>query len=99
MVVCYSDELADAPFGSFLMGPSHQHGVIMAKLTAIMKSQPVSKHGKRLWNMRDMAEAKHVEAIFNARVKRGEIKPGKLDYMFGCGCGAEGCFGAGTVPQ
>lgn len=43
----------------------------------------------------DMAAAKHHEAVFNARIKRGEIPNAdtiRSTRHVVCGCGEEGCM-------
>ena len=48
--------------------------------------------GKRL-SLKEINIAKHIEEIFNSRVKRGEINTTKYvrtAYVV-CGCGQEGC--------
>lgn len=65
----------------------------MAKLWKIMRRQNASrKNDRRFLTDRDMAEIKHQEAIYNAKIKRGEIKvEGENHYISLCGCGREGC--------
>jgi hypothetical protein len=62
------------------------------KLENTARKQKVSKNWKRFFTSRDMAIAKHDEAALNGKVKRGELKRGKLDYIAVCSCGREGCF-------
>jgi len=68
----------------------------MAKLNKILKSNvPGSKSShyiKRFYSSRDMSELKHMLAIRNSEIKRGEV-PDKANMGISvCGCGNEGCF-------
>jgi len=64
----------------------------MAKLWEILKNRKTSKNDKRFLTSRDMAEIKHQEAVYNARIKRGDIEvKGENHYISLCGCGHEGC--------
>lgn len=64
----------------------------MANLRDVVKRAKHSKRGKRFLNSRDMSEIKHQEAVYNSRLKRGEIeKKGENHYISICGCGVEGC--------
>lgn len=57
------------------------------------------KNDKRFYTALDMAIIKHDAAVRNAKIKRGELQKGKLDYISVCGCGHEGCFIHGSVPR
>lgn len=46
---------------------------------------------KRFLSLLDLAEAKKMEAIFNSRVKRGELTRGNFGFHYVCACGIEGC--------
>ena len=48
--------------------------------------------GKRL-SLKEINIAKHIEEVFNSRVKRGEIDTGQYvrTHYVVCGCGREGC--------
>jgi hypothetical protein len=64
----------------------------MANLRDSGGHKPASrKNHVRFYTALDMAELKHMEAIRNSRVKRGEEKE-KHTYISCCGCGREGCF-------
>lgn len=65
----------------------------MAKLESLMTERKHScATGRRRYTMLDMSIIKHDAAVRNARIKRGEIERGTLEYIACCGCGAEGCF-------
>ncbi|HET8688487.1 MAG TPA: hypothetical protein VFM18_17890 [Methanosarcina sp.] len=69
----------------------------MAKLNDLAMRQGRTPHsGRRFYTQVDMALLKHDIAAHNSRIKRGEIVKDperKQEYIFGCGCGAAGCFG------
>ena len=65
----------------------------MAKLESLMTARNHSRAtGRRRYTALDMSIVKHDAAVRNARIKRGEIKRGTLEYIACCGCGVEGCF-------
>ena len=71
----------------------------MAKLWKLCKRRPSSrwnpetkKGDKRFYTSVDMAEVKHMVAIRNSRIKRGETPDFFNNYISVCGCGHEGCF-------
>lgn len=55
--------------------------------------------GNRFYTALDMAIVKHDEAVQNAKIKRGEIKPHNNRYISVCGCGREGCFIHGSYEN
>jgi hypothetical protein len=57
----------------------------------------------RFITQKDMAIIKHDAAVYNTKVKRGEIVPRSIEYIgqparkingniYACSCGAVGCF-------
>lgn len=64
----------------------------MAKLNKICKRRKESKSGKRFYTSIDMSELKHMIAIRNSQVKRGDVPYRVNSGISVCGCGAEGCF-------
>jgi len=73
----------------------------MAKLWQVCKPNRKSsrydpkrpeKREKRFYSSRDMAEVKHMVAIRNSQIKRGETPDFPNNYISVCGCGVEGCF-------
>lgn len=69
----------------------------MAKLNDLAGKQGTRYHsGRRFYTQVDMAILKNDIAASNGRFKRGETvkrDDQKAEYIFGCGCGAAGCFG------
>jgi hypothetical protein len=57
------------------------------------KEVKYSKRGNRFLTQYEMAYTKHVDAIYNARVKRGEMPKYNTGAHNICRCGAEGCIG------
>ena len=61
------------------------------KLENIQKKKPISKNGKRKLTSVDMSSVKHLQAINNSEVKRGEAPKGNTHNVLICECGVEGC--------
>ena len=72
----------------------------MAKLWKLckpnMKASKASHYRKRFFTSIDMSELKHMIAIRNSQIKRGEIEDHPNNYIAVCGCGHEGCFILGS---
>jgi len=70
----------------------------MAKLNDIVKGRRHSRiRHARFYTSVDMSIVKHDDAVRNSRIKRGEMKRSKVEAIFCCGCGVEGCFFHSTL--
>lgn len=49
------------------------------------------RDSRKFMTPRDMAVIKHDEAVYNARLKRGEIEEKSVHKISVCGCGCIGC--------
>jgi hypothetical protein len=65
----------------------------MAILDTLGRPRKTSRmRGKRFLTALDMAEVKHLTAIHNAKIKRGEVQQKARMGVCQCGCGRETCL-------